>query len=909
MLTDLRYRLRALFRRDAVEQELQDELQFHIEREAAKLERQGLSRDEARRQARIAFGGVEQIKEVSRDGRGISWLEAVWQDLRYAFRALRKTPGFTLAVVLTLGLGIGANAAMFGIVDRLLLRDPVMMHDADRSHRLYFASRNRGTERINSYSMYTRYQDLVKWTKSFDELVAFRNRTLAVGTGQDARELIVGVVSANFFSLFDAPAQMGRYFNASEDVAPLGSPVAVLTHAYWQNQYSGGRDVLGKSIKIGTVDYTVIGVAPRGFVGVPDQRDPIAFVPITSFAGSSPGLRDSYYLNYNWAWLEILARRKAGVTAAQADADLTQAYQRSWQAEIDIATRPGEMTPLAVAHPRAMVGPVLSERGPNQSETTKVAGWIVGVTGIVLLIACANVANLLLARAVGRRREIALRLALGVSRGRLALQLLTESMLLAGMGILGGLAVAHYGDILLRRLFMPDGDLQSQLVDTRTLLFTVAIALLAGLLTGIAPIVLARRTDLNDALKASARQGGHIKSRTRTGLVLVQGALSVVLLVGAGLFVRSLQQVRGIDLGFDVKPIVYLSPNLRGQQLTQPQNEALNERLVTIARGVPGVSSVTTALTAPFWDTWTTNFFVDGIDSVSKLGEFTLQGASPEYFATVGTRILRGRAFDDTDIPNGPRVVVISQSMAKALWHDEEPLGRCIRFGDTRNVDCTTVIGVAQDIKQRSLTDDGGLHYYLPLKQFVANQVAQNPQASFTFSMFVRVNGDAEEFGETLRRQVQSGMPGESYITMEMMSNIVGSQARSWEVGTTMFLAFAGLALVLAAIGLYSVIAYDVARRTQELGVRMALGARVDDVVRMVVADGMRFALLGLAIGGVVAFAASPYLAPLLYNQPARDPLIFGVVAGVLLLIALLASAIPALRAARVNPGVALRAE
>ncbi|HWA15246.1 MAG TPA: ABC transporter permease, partial [Gemmatimonadales bacterium] len=461
MLSDLKYRLRSLFRREAMEQELHDELHFHLEREAAKLEQGGLAPDEARRQARIAFGGVEQIKEASREGRGISWIEAVWQDLRYALRALRRTPGFTLAVVLTLSLGIGANAAMFGIVDRLLVRDPELIQDAARSHRIYFASQQRGSERIYSYSQYTRFQDLVKWTRSFDVLVAFGNRSLAVGIGQEARELPVAIVSAGFFDLFDAPPQVGRYFNATEDVTPRGAPVAVLSYGYWQRQYGGSADALGKSVKIGTADYTVIGVAPKHFAGVPDGRDPIAFIPITAYAGSAPMLGESYFLNYNWSWMEILGRRKAGVTEAQANADLTQAFQRSWQAEIDVARRPAEMQSMTAARPRAMVGPVVSERGPNKSQVTKVAGWVVGVTGIVLLIACANVANLLLARAIGRRREIALRLALGVSRGRLAIQLLTESMLLAGMGTVGGLAVAHYGDTILRRLFLPDGEAQS----------------------------------------------------------------------------------------------------------------------------------------------------------------------------------------------------------------------------------------------------------------------------------------------------------------------------------------------------------------------------------------------------------------------------------------------------------------
>jgi predicted permease len=906
MLSDLRYRLRALFRRNTVEQELTDELLFHIERESAKLEATGLSAEEARRQARLTFGGVEQIKELSRDGRGLSWLEAIGQDLRYALRALRRTPAFTLAVVITLGLGIGANAAMFGIVDRMLFRHPGTLRQADQVHRVYFASQYRGTERFNSNTMYTRYLDLERWTHSFSAIAAFRERTMAVGVGQGARELNVGLVSSSFFGFFDAPPFIGRYFNPSEDKAPDGSPVAVLGYAYWQNAFAGRNDILGQAVQIGTVSYTVIGVAPRGFSGVGDRTDPVAYIPITSYAGSVPQLRDTYATTYSWAWMRILVRRNPGVTVAQADADLTQAFQKSWQAE---AALDQQTVPLAVARPRAVAAPFPEQRGPTQSTTTKVAGWVIGVSAIVLLIACANVANLLLARAVGRRREIALRLALGVSRARLAVQLLTESLLLASMGVVAGLVVAYYGDLVLRKLFLPDGDLQPSLLDGRTTLFTIVVAVIAGLLTGIAPILQSRRTDLNDTLKASARQGGHHRSRTRTGLVLLQGALCVVLLVGAGLFVRSLQQVRNIPLGFDPEHLIYFSPNFRGLKISQPERTALTQRLMELARATPGVASATGALTVPFWDTWAEGFFVDGIDSVGKLGEFTLQAGTPEYLATVGTKVLRGRSFDATDVAGSPPVVVIGKAMAQALWPDQEALGRCIRFGDALPLPCTTVIGVAEDIKQNNITDAVSLHYYVPLEQFVARRLASDASATLDVSLFVRVNGPAGEYAESLRRQLQSLMPGDSYINANTMAEIVGEQTQSWEVGATMFLAFAGLALVLAAIGLYSVIAYDVAQRTQELGVRMALGARVDDVVRMVVRDGIRFALLGLGVGGVASLLVGPYLAPLLYKQSVHDPLIFGMVAGVLLLIALLASAIPALRAARVNPSTALRAE
>jgi predicted permease len=343
---------------------------------------------------------------------------------------------------------------------------------------------------------------------------------------------------------------------------------------------------------------------------------------------------------------------------------------------------------------------------------------------------------------------------------------------------------------------------------------------------------------------------------------------------------------------------VYIYPNTRGAELDDDAHAALRRRLLEAARAIPGVETAALGMTVPFWDTWTTDLFVAGIDSVRRLGEFTLQTGTPEYFQTVGTRILRGRGITAEDRKESPRVMVVSQATAATLWPGREALGQCIRV-DADTMPCTTVVGIAENIRQSSLTDDPSLQYYMPVDQF-------HPENAV---IFARVKGHADDFKESLRRQLQPLMPGDGYLTVSSMNDIVRPQVRSWELGTTMFLLFGGLALVLAAIGLYSVIAYDVAQRTRELGIRIALGARINDVMRLVVSDGMRFALVGVAAGGLIALWAGRGIGPLLYEVSPRDPLVFGIVAGVLLAVAAVASVLPALRAARVDPSTTLRTE
>ena len=826
-----------------------------------------------------------------------NWWDVISRDLRYAMRGLRAKPGFTIAVVLTLALGIGANAAIFSAVDRLLFRPPPLLAEPGLTHRVYLASTYRGKEFINGSVQYARYVDLTKWTHTFARTAEFTERDLAIGVGNDAREMKVGAVSASFFGFFDAPPALGRYYTAAEDSPPSGAPVVVISYAMWQSRYGGRPDALGSTLQIGPTIYTVIGVTPAGFAGLWPNQPPVAYIPISTYAaGVEVQFKDeTWWTTYHWTWASMIAERKPGVTMKAATADLTNAYLRSRAAQRDIDK---DMTPETLARPHAIVGNILEERGPEQSSVAKVAALVGAMALVVLLIACANVANLMLARALRRRREIAVRVALGVSRARLLSQLFTESMLLALAGGIGGLIIGQWGGSVLRAVFLPKGANAPVIADTRTLLFACGAAVLAGLLTGLAPVLQARRTDLTVDLKSGVREGNIHRSRTRVVLLVLQGALSVILLVGAGLFVRSLHNVKNLRLGYDVDSVLVVDLAMRGVKLDSAQAVTLRERLLESAQAMPGVEHATLSTSLPFYSMWSVGIFVAGIDSVDRLGEFDLNGVTPDYFATMGTRILRGRGIEKQDVAGAPGAVVVSAAMAKTLWPREDALGKCIRI-NADTMPCSYVVGVAEDIKSQKLSDDPGLYYYLSAPQFNERNTM----------LLVRTRGAASEHAEAIRRRLQQLMPGASYVTVTPYATMFAGETRSWSLGSTMFVVFGLLALVLATIGLYGVIAYNVAQRSHEMGVRIAIGAQSGDVVWLVVRQGLLLGGSGVVIGGVIALALAGKLEPLLFGESARDPLVYIVVGGVMLAVGVAASFIPARRASRVDPTVALRAE
>jgi predicted permease len=542
--------------------------------------------------------------------------------------------------------------------------------------------------------------------------------------------------------------------------------------------------------------------------------------------------------------------------------------------------------------------PIFEERGPEPSADTKVAQWLFGVAVVVLLIACANVGNLLLGRALRRHREIAVRLALGVSRSRLARQLLTESLLLAVLGAVAGLFVAQWGGQLLRATLMPQVEWDSAIADPRVLIFASATALLAGLLAGLAPIFQSRRTDVAVALKAGAREGYSHRSLLRTSLLVMQAALSVILLVGAGLFVRSLQGVSAVDPGYDVDQLVWIEPRFRGTQLDSVRRKALYDGLLEHALQQPGVENATLALTVPFNATYSDDIYLPGADSASKLGDFIQQGASVGYFATTGTRIIRGRGFSDEDRAGAPLVVVVSESMARGLWPNQEAIGQCVKTSERTNP-CRTVVGIAENTKIGNFGNDWDLMYYLPEAQLGTNY----------YSMFIRVSGSANNAVDAMRRALQPLMPGAGYVTSKSMESLVSPSMRSWRLGATMFATFGSLALLLAALGLYGVIAHSVAQRRHEMGVRVALGARTADVAGLVIGESLRIVAVGVALGVIAALVAGRWIAPLLFEVSPRDPMVLAAVVVTLMGVSLLASWLPAVRASRVDPAESLRAD
>ena len=889
-------------RRRDLESELGNELEAHVELLARDLEREGMSPVEARAEARRRVGSSFRAREESRDTWGFPALEALLHDTRYALRGLRRSPGFTATVVITLGLGIGANATMFSVLDRLMFRPYAYMRSPNDVHRVYMRSLSRGRTLTYATTSYTRYLDIARVSRSFSQIAAVSEWRLAVGTGQSTRVLHVDGVSASFFDFFDASPVLGRYFGPSEDMQPIGSRVAVLSYPYWRSEF-GGRNVVGQQLQIGIGRYTIIGVAPEGFVGTANPgAEPELFIPITTVpANVNPVAADDYGKTYHWDWADILVRRRAGVSELTANADLTNAFIASRRAQR--ALNP-VLAPDSIAKPRALEGSLRSWAAPDAGLESRVLLWVAGVAGIVLLIACANVANLMFARVLRRRREIAVRLALGVSRRRLVAQFVVEGALLALLGCAGGLVVTQWGGIAVQRLLLVQAGPSGSFADWRTIGAAALCALASALLIAVGPAILATRSDLTGSLKAGARGGVVQHSRLRSGLLVAQGSLSVVLLVGAGLFVRSLRHVMSIPLGYDATNVVEAHLDFRGFEMDSTTTVAVRRRLLDAAKAIPGAESAT-RVNSLLFSTSTANLTVPGIDSVARLGRFNFQMTTPEYFRVMQTRILRGRPFDASDRAGAALVVIVSQAMARVLWPNKDPIGQCIHvdwnpLAPVVPTPCTTVIGIAEDAAMQSVTDEQRFMYYIPVEQ-------ANP--AWATTILVRLGPQVTDGPERVRRALQATMPGDGFVVVRPLAELLGISRRSWNLGAILFTTFGLLALVVAAVGLYGVVAYDVAQRRHEIGVRIALGARSRNVLAIVARQALGFIAAAVGLGVLAALAASRWIQPLLYGESAKDPVTYALVAVIMILVAITASIVPASRAASVDPNIALRAD
>jgi len=906
-MRELVARLVDWFRRDALSRELAEEMQFHQARLEQDALAQGMPAADARHVARRRFGSETRAAESTRDRWSIAPLDVLQQDTRYAIRGLLRAPAFSLTIIATLALGIGANAALFGIIDRLWFRPIDLMRDEAMVSRVYQQWMMDGRLVTAPTMPYQRHVDIRDNTTVFADVAGYSDHPLGVGEGDAARERNVAAVSPSFFRFHDAQPVAGRFIVEADDTPPAGAAVAVLTYDFWQAEF-GGRDVIGEMLQVGDVRAQIVGVAPRGLAGFDDFRPPAVFIPAATL-GSARGLSQaavaSFYRYHPWNSVVTLVRRKPGVSLDAAEAEVTRVTHESWNTERASRQvnmfRDAQARSAADAHVRAPLGGLRRAAGPDRPPEMQSLFWISGVALLVLVIACANVLNLMLARAMKRQREIAMRVALGVSRARLLVQAVTEGTILALASGAAALVVAHWGGAAIRGLFIgSEQGAATAVADPRTLLVVVGLSLLVGVVTGLAQVLLAQRGDLASTLRAGGKALGAPRARLRTALLVLQGALSVMLLVGAALFIGSLRAAQAAPKGYDLSRVLVASPVFRGGTAGADARVA-HQSLVERARTLPGVRHATLVTGAPLWRTGRWPIFVPGIDSVSRLGEFTANAVGADYFDVIGTRILRGRPINGADNAGAAPAAVVSSGMAEALWPGQDALGRCMRIGaDT--APCATVVGVSENIVQSNyqLGEAKLFHYYLSVDQI--------PPAGPRF-VLVNVAGSPAIESERVRKALQAAMPGTAFVTVRPMESLLDGTYRTWRLGASMFLCFGLLALIVASVGLYGLIGYEVTQRMHELGVRVALGARRQDIVALVVGRTIRLVVAGIVIGGSAAFLASRWLEPLLFRQSVSDARVYGMVGAAMLLVALVASAAPALRASQADPNRSLRAD
>ena len=887
----------------SIARDVDEEIRFHLESRIAELIASGVPPVEARERALSSYGDIGASRNelthvdrrrLSRD-RWAAWLDAARQDTAFAIRVFRSQPSFSLAVVFVLALGIGANATMFGIIDRLLLRPPAYVADPANVMMIRYLRTYDGKVDSQDALSYPMYLDLVNTRGAFSGVTAFWDEELAIGRGLAARSVAGRRVTASYFSTLGVHPRLGRFFSADEDAAPSPN-VAVVSYSYWQNQLGGQASVLGQTLPIGDAKFTIIGVAPAGFAGVTGGDVADVWIPHT--AGLSQAAYEHWKENTGGFWMLAVARIAPGITREAAAAAATRVLQTS--------LRQGGMTDEKIAALRPAIGfiSVLPREAHAGDGGARVVALLGAVSLLVLLIACANVGNLQLARGIARRREIAVRVALGVSRGRLVAQLLTESVILALAGGVAAVFVAYWGSGLARRVLRGTADLAgASPIDAHVLLYTMATAITAGILTGLMPALHAARSSVSAELKSGVREGGSHRARARTVLLLVQTMLSVVLLVGTGLFVLSLRRIDALPLGLEPTRTLIVSVQTSGMKYSGVELRSLYQRLMQTATESPNVRAAALATSLPFNTSWAVRVRVPGRDSLPRVhdGGPYINEVTPGYFETVGTRILRGRALRESDNADAPRVVVINESLAKLWWPNENAVGKCMKIGGD-SVPCSEIVGISENARRQSVIEETSVQYFTPLAQSTRRN--GNPPI-----LLVRPRGDATAAIKSIRTRLQTAAPNLPYVGVRLFEELVSPQKQSWRLGATMFALFGGLALVLAAVGLYSVLAYDVAQRTREYGVRVALGAQSGDVMRMVVGRGISIAVVGGAAGTIVALLAGRLIGPLLFQTSPRDPLVFAVVLTVVTGVALLAALIPAQRALRVDPIVALRAD
>jgi macrolide transport system ATP-binding/permease protein len=814
-------------------------------------------------------------------------MRTLWQDLRYAARMLRKSPGFTAIAVLSLALGIGANAAIFSLVNAVLLR-PLPVREPERLVSVYPTTRD-GAQAF-SYPSYVDFRDR---NEVFEGLFVTRFAPMSLGR-EGANERVWGyMVSGNYFDVLGVRAAHGRALTPEDDRAPLAHPVAVLSHGSWRRRFGGDASVVGKEIRINGRPFRVVGVMPEGFSGTEIAYTPELWVPMMMQEWIEPG--NAWLGRRQTQNIFATGRLKDGVTHAQAEASLNALARRLGEEFPE--TNEGQTVTLT---PPGLIHPLL--RGPAVGFT-----WVLmGVVALVLLVACANMANLLLARGAERRREVAVRLALGASRARLVRQLLTESVLLSALGGACGLLLAFWMIDLAVGLKPPiDFPLALDLtVDWRVFSFALAVSLLTGVVFGIIPALQATKPDLVPALKDATAQAGGRRSRLRGALVVAQIALSLVLLVAAGLVLRALRHVQTTSPGFDPENRLMMSVDLGLQGYDEARGREFYRQLAERVRALPGVRSVALTDNAPLSINYnSTDVHVEGQPPARGANVPTAMNStvSPDYFETMGVPLVSGRAFGEGDREGAPRVLVVNETFARRFFPGADPSAEALgkRVGFSANGPRWEIVGVARDGKYFSIGEAPRPFVYLPLLQDYASRA----------TLVVRASANPEALIGPVREEARRLDPHLPVFEVKTLNEHMRLSLFPARVAAALLGGFGLLALLLAAVGVYGVMSYAVARRAREFGIRLALGAQARDVLRLALRGGLLMTLAGVLVGFAAALAVTRLLAGVLYGVSATDPLTFAAVALLLTGVALLACYVPARRATKVDPMVALRYE
>jgi putative ABC transport system permease protein len=894
-------RLSRLFHRRKQDAQLDSELRFHIEQQTAENISAGMNPDEARRSALAQFGGLEYIKEETRDARGTHFIETLLQDVRFAFRIMRKTPLITSIALLSLALGIGANTAIFSLIDAVTLR---MLPVKNPEQLVQIGFRSPLSAHVRHFVTNPIWEQVRDHQNAFSGVIAWSLRSFDLADGGEVNDIHGIYASGDYFNVLGVHPAVGRLFAPSDDVRGC-SGVAVLGYGFWQSHYAGAESAIGSLIRLNGHAFPIIGVAQRGFFGTEIGMPFDVAIPVCAEAIIPIGDKSDLDARTAW-WLEMMGRLKPGMTMAQADARMKVIAPQLFSA----ASPTSNDAKLHAAFPNYKFVIVPGATGTAafyglREQYTRPLEILMFVVGLVLLIACANIASLLLARSAARQKEIAVRLSLGASRGRLIRQMLTESIVLSGAGAILGVLFARWGSALpVRFVSTAQNPVFLDLkVDWRVLAFTICVTVLCGLLFGILPALRSTSIPAISAMKEGQSHGFGSRPRSSAArwIVAAQVALALILIIGTGLFIRTFTNLMTLDAGFDPNNVLMVETNIHNAEIAEPDGAPLYSQMLAKLQALPGVVSASQCLIEPLsgWE-WKDDVQVPGYEPPHGVEPLVyLNWITPGYFSTMRTSLIEGRVFDGRDSATSTRVTVVNQLLAQTYFPGQNPIGKHISF-DEKGMQALEIVGVVQDAKYESLDQEFVATAYVPLAQVgtVDEQTAFEIRTAIAPGALIPAVRDA--MGSVNK------LASLQFTTLKQEADDSVAQQHLMAVLSGFF---GGLALLLTAIGLYGVMAYVVTLRSREIGIRMALGAQQTSIFRLVMRDAAIVLVAGVAAGFLGSIWITQLAKRLLFGLAPNDPLTIALAILTLVAVALVATYIPARRAMKVDPMVALRYE